>query len=73
MTAQDAINKIKSERITFMGVDVQKYNYALEIRRELQAMAERGEISPGECFKALKITWPDMTPAQKAAEQAELL
>ena len=70
--AQEAINKIKSERTTFMNVDVQKHNYAIEIRRELQAMAEQNDLAPAEYQAALDLTIPKMSNSEKAAEYDEL-
>jgi len=72
MKAQEAINKIESERTTFMNVDVQKHNYAIEIRRELQAMAERNDMPPAEYQTALDLTMPRMSDSEKAAEYDEI-
>ena len=55
-----------------MNVDVQKHNYAIEIRRELQAMAERNDMPPAEYQTALDITMPRMSDSEKAAEIDEL-
>ena len=72
MKAQEAINKIESARTTFMNVDVQKHNYAIEIRRELQTMAEQHDLAPAEYQTALDLTMPRMSDAEKAAEYDEL-
>jgi len=72
MKAQEAINKIESERTTFMNVDVQKHNYAIEIRRELQTMAEQNDLAPAEYQTALDITMPRMSDSEKASEYDEL-
>ena len=72
MKAQEAINKIKNERTTFMGRDVQKHNYSIEIRRELQTMAEQNDLAPAEYQAALDITMPRMSDSEKAAEIDEL-
>ena len=72
MKAQDAINKIKSVRTTFMGQDVQKYNYPIQIRQELMVMSEKNEIYPAEYKKALDITWEQMSSSEKRAEEDKL-
>ena len=72
MKAQEAINKIESARTTFMNVDVQKHNYAIEIRRELQTMAEQNDLAPAEYQTALDITMPRMSDSEKAAEYDEI-
>ena len=72
MKAQEAINKIESARTTFMNVDVQKHNYAIEIRRELQTMAEQNDLAPAEYQTALDLTMPRMSDSEKAAEYDEI-
>lgn len=67
-TASQIIEKIKSERTTFMGMDVRKYNYAIDIREKLQEMAESGELSPRKYWSALRNTWGDMSKTEKSAE-----
>lgn len=72
LTAEEAIEKIKSSKTEIFGHMVQKYNYTFEIRKELQNMAERNEISPAEYNKALKITHAQMTESDKAIEKESL-
>lgn len=67
-TAQQAIDQIKSVRTTCFGVDAQKYNYAVDVREQLQIMCEAGKLSPAEYYKALKITWPIMSQSERDAE-----
>ena len=55
-----------------MNVDVQKHNYAIEIRRELQTMAEQHDLAPAEYQVALDLTMPRMSDSEKAAEIDEL-
>ena len=72
ITAEQAIEKIKSETITFLGVNVRKINYSREIRDELQKMMEANEISPAEYKRALDITWETMLPGEKRAENEQV-
>ena len=68
LTAKQAIDKIKSVKITIFGQEATKYNYAVQVREELQGMSERNEISPSEYKKALDITWEQMGDAEKESE-----
>ena len=72
LTAEQAIVKIKSVKTKFMGQSVNKHNYQIEIRSELQKMAESGELSPAEYNRALKLTWPHESESLKAAEFEKL-
>jgi hypothetical protein len=68
LTAEQAIDKIKSETIVFMGRRVRRYNYTAQIRDELQQMAEDGVIAPAEYWQTLRITYPKMTAAERRSE-----
>ena len=70
--AQAAIDCITDHRITFLGVDVQRYNGALEIRGQLLIMAEDNKITPSAYYRALQITYPDMTSGMLRAEIDQL-
>jgi len=73
MRAQEAIDQIKSVKTKFMGHTVKKHNYAIDIRSELQKMAENNEISPLELWKSLRLTWPKMSKSEKGAEFDNLI
>jgi hypothetical protein len=68
MDAITAINKIKRETTTFMSQKVMAHPYEHQQRAELQKMAECGEISPTEYWKALKIVGLPRTESLRAAE-----
>jgi len=69
LSAEQAIEKIKSEKTIFMGVVVPAHNYGHEIRSELTKMSERNEISPTEYWKALKLT---PKPESESLEKYEI-
>ena len=58
------LDMIKAEKTTFMGVQVNKYSTALEIRSELV----KRETSPKALWKGLQETWSLMSEGQKRAE-----
>jgi len=60
MTAEQAVKAIKAVKTTFLGQEVEAHATPIEVRRELQGMAENNEISPAEYHRALKLTWPGM-------------
>lgn len=68
ITAESAIETIKSVKTNFMGLEVNKYNYPVQIRAELQKMAEKDQIKPSEYKRALDLTWPMMSGSEKASE-----
>jgi len=72
LTAEQAITEIKQVRTTFMGLNVQKYNYKHEIRSQLQIMAEQNKISPSEFLRSLKLTWPHESKALRNGEYRRL-
>lgn len=72
LTAEQAIEKIKSERTNFFGINVRKINYSGEIRDALQKMSEDNEISPKEYKRALDITFQTMFPGEKRSEYEKL-
>ena len=72
MNAKQAIKKIKSERTEFMGQVVEKYATPIQVREQLRIMAESGDIRPSEYWKALKITWPQMSNGEKRYEEWRL-
>jgi hypothetical protein len=65
LTAQEAIDKVKNEKTTFLQTEVNKNNHAWEIRQALQGMAEAGKLSPGEFKKAMDITFTSMSEREK--------
>ena len=66
MTAEIAIEKVKSETTIFLGRTVRKNNYPHQIRNGLQRLCETGKLSPKEYWRVLKITWCEMTNAEKS-------
>ena len=72
LTAEQAIEKIRSIKSEFMGVEVPMYNHGIEVRAELIKMMEKNEISPSEGYRALKIEFDKMGPGEKAAEFEQL-
>ena len=71
LTAEQAIEKIESTKSTFMHLkNVPVYTYPIQVREQLQKMAERNEITPKEYWCALNITWPKMSDAEKKCESA---
>jgi hypothetical protein len=71
-TAEQAIRKIKAEKTDFMGHIVTRYNYAIEVREQLTRMSERGELAPAEYYRALAITWPQLSDSERRAEADQL-
>ncbi len=55
LNASEAVDTIKNVKVDIFGQLAQKYNYQLQIKDQLQAMAEKNEISPAEYLKSLKI------------------
>lgn len=70
-TAEQAIQEIKAEKTTFIGQIVRKHG-PLGLRSELRKMAAGNKISPAEYLKALRITFKDLSPAEKQAEYDEI-
>jgi hypothetical protein len=72
MTTEQAIEKIKSEKTTFLGVEVNANNYGHEIRSGLQSMAEHGDITPTAYWAALKMTPKPESEALRSYEIEQL-
>jgi len=68
MTAQQVIDSFTSQKISFLGHIVNKYNYQREIRAELCKLAEDGQITPRTYLAALRLTWAVMDKHDKATE-----
>ena len=68
LSAEQAIEKIKSEKTTFLSMTVCMHNYGHEIRQQLQIMAQKNRISPAEYWKALKLTKKPESPALERYE-----
>jgi hypothetical protein len=68
MNAQQALSQIKNVKTTIFGRTVNKFNYPIQIRKELQKLSEAGEISPITYKQALDLTWDKMSAPEKSAE-----
>lgn len=72
LTAQEAIEKVKNEKTTFLQMEVNKNNYHWEVLDALQVMAENDEILPSEYYMAVKIVHGEMSDCDKEIEYARL-
>lgn len=61
LTAEEAIERINKQAVT-----------SIQIRNQLQEMAENNKISPNEYWKALKIVGLPKTESEKTDEYAIL-
>ena len=72
LTAETAIEAIKSATTVFMGNAVKKNNYVWDIRNELEKMAESGKLSPKEYKRAINITFGNMSAQEKAIDYSKI-